>query len=126
MKPVDYRNETWEQIEGRVSGMRARVYDAWWRYGPCTTRELADRAGLDILEVRPRTTELVQLGLVDLAGEERGTEGRYRAMRRQEQLAIYEDRVRAAQRRRARARPGHVEQARLRPGFAGQARGSAK
>ena len=67
MNPVDYRNDTWKSIQDRLSGLRALVYDAWHRHGPGTTREVAARSGIDILTFRPRTTELYQLGLVELA-----------------------------------------------------------
>jgi len=80
MKPIDYRDETWRDVNARVSGERLRVLNAWWQYGACTTAELAERSGMSVLSVRPRTTELLELGMVELAGDARGTEGRYRAV----------------------------------------------
>ena len=64
MNPIDLRNETWETLQTRITGLRLMILDAWRCHGRCTTRELADRAGLDILTVRPRTTELVEMGMV--------------------------------------------------------------
>lgn len=72
MKPIDYRNETWEDVRARVDRLRLTVYYALERTGACTTRELATRSGIDILTVRPRVTELYQLGLVELVNPEAG------------------------------------------------------
>jgi sugar-specific transcriptional regulator TrmB len=81
MKPIDYRNETWVGVQQRVEGLRREVYLALDRLGPATTRALADRSGIDLLTLRPRVTELYQLGLVELANPERGGgEGVYRAV----------------------------------------------
>jgi hypothetical protein len=68
MNPIDLRNETWETLQARVTGLRLAVLDAWRTHGQGTTRMLALRSGIDILIVRPRTTELVDLGLVRLVG----------------------------------------------------------
>ena len=76
MEPVDYRNATWEDIQGKLEGSRARVYHALILNGPITTRELAARIGIDILTVRPRVTELCQLGFANCTDEE-GREGHY-------------------------------------------------
>ena len=70
MRPIDYRNETWESIKRRIAGDRLRVYEAWIKHGPCTTEELYARSGIRILSLRPRTTELLQLGLVVLVPAE--------------------------------------------------------
>src|SRR5947209_4551709 len=66
MMAIDYRNETFEQIRGRCDGLRRQVYEAWQKFGPGTTRYVATLARMDLLTFRPRTTELVQLGLVCL------------------------------------------------------------
>jgi DNA-binding IscR family transcriptional regulator len=79
MKPTDLRNHGFERIQGALCGLRAAVYAAWQRHGPCTTQELAARSGLALLSLRPRTSELCELGLVELVGDERGASGIYRA-----------------------------------------------
>lgn len=80
MKPLDFRNETFASLKAHVSGQREAVWLAWRRYGPCTTRELAQRSGIDLLNVRPRTNELVELGFVRLAEvQPQKGEGTYRA-----------------------------------------------
>lgn len=66
MKPVDFRNATFDSLAALITGQRQRVFDAWGKHGPCTTRDLAARSGIDLLNVRPRTNELVLLGFVRL------------------------------------------------------------
>ena len=81
MQPIDYRNATWADVRGRVTRLRQAVYEALLAHGPCTTRELAHAAGLDLLTVRPRVTELIDLGWAELADEDApGHEGIYRAL----------------------------------------------
>lgn len=72
MKPVDYRNETFQSLLGRLSGQREAVLAAWSAHGPCTTERLAELSGLSILTLRPRTTELYEMGFVKLVEEEDG------------------------------------------------------
>lgn len=79
MKPIDYRNETWFAISTRLQGMRQTVYGELKKFAPCTTRALAERSRIDILAVRPRVTELVELGLAECIGGTKG-EGVYRAV----------------------------------------------
>lgn len=66
MRPIDYRNATFAELQQHIAGDRERVLAAWQAHGPCTTEDLAQRSGLSILTLRPRTTELVQLGFVVL------------------------------------------------------------
>lgn len=68
MKPIDIRNETWESIQSRLEADRGAVWLAYKVYGPCSTRELARKMELTIFTVRPRTTELVDMFLVELVG----------------------------------------------------------
>jgi len=62
MKPIDYRNETFAAIKERLTGDRLRMLEGYRIYGPCSSRELSARLPMSILTVRPRTTELYQLG----------------------------------------------------------------
>ena len=80
MKNIDFRNATFASIRQTLNESRMQVYTAWVTYGPATTRELADKSGIDLLTLRPRTTDLCQLGLVELAVDERSTEGVYKAV----------------------------------------------
>jgi hypothetical protein len=79
MKPIDFRNATWADLQGRLSRQRASAYGAWILQGPGTTAEVARKSGISILTLRPRTTELIQLGLICLAdAQPRSREGVYR------------------------------------------------
>jgi hypothetical protein len=77
MAASEIRNLKWEEIRQRLLGLRLRVLEAWRVWGPGTTREVAARSGIDLLTFRPRTTELYELGLVELDGRRNG-EGVYR------------------------------------------------
>ncbi len=89
MIPIDFRNETFEQVRKRgLEGLRGQVFRAFEKFGPCTTAALAqhlespnDLGPKAILTVRPRATELYQLGMLELVNpESRGGEGIYRAV----------------------------------------------
>ncbi len=93
MQPIDFRDFTFGDLKARgLDGLRGRVLGAWGTHGPCTTRQLATLAGIDLLSLRPRTTELVELGLVRLAEVQpvKG-EGTYRASTETEAFAYYKD-----------------------------------
>jgi DNA-binding IclR family transcriptional regulator len=87
MKPATIRDLNWQQLHERVRGLRLAVLEALRMAGPCTTRELAARSGLDLLTVRPRVTELEQLGFVECIGG--GSEGIYRVRTHDELLAHF-------------------------------------
>jgi predicted transcriptional regulator len=72
MRPIDYRNETFEQLLARgLVNERLAVYQAFQKHGPGTTREVARKSGIDILNLRPRATELYQLGFLKLVEDPR-------------------------------------------------------
>jgi len=89
MKPIDFRNATYEEIRKLIVAQRSAVWIAWITHGPATTRQAAQASGIDLLTFRPRTTELYQLGGVCLAedaetrrhgdAEKDKSEGIYRA-----------------------------------------------
>lgn len=79
MKPSDIRNMAWADIQARLEGDREKVYWALSGNGPCTTEVLALKMEWSVLSVRPRVTELFQLGLVELYGKQ-GHEGIYKAV----------------------------------------------
>lgn len=95
MKPIDIRNENWESVRGRASGLRLVVWDALAKRGPATTRQLAEFAGIDLLTVRPRVTELVELGLVEIVGKVHRGEGLYAAVPPDEARRRWEQRAAA-------------------------------
>jgi sugar-specific transcriptional regulator TrmB len=81
MKAIDYRNRTWESVQILLSGFRAQVYEAYVRFGPGTTREISRKSEISILTLRPRTTELMQLGFIEiLCGTDDGREAVYIAV----------------------------------------------
>ena len=84
MKPIDYSNATYNDLIGRLTGLRERVLAAWRRCGPCTTEQLAEWSDISILTLRPRTTELYQMGFVIYQGE-----GIYRAATTEETQAHF-------------------------------------
>jgi hypothetical protein len=79
MKAIDFRNATWQEIRENLRGRRLAAHEAWLRWGPGTTHEVAERSGMSVLTLRPRTTELLQLGFVQLI-EAHGKEGMYAAV----------------------------------------------
>lgn len=95
MKPIDFRNATWMDLRKRLQGARQRVYGELQKHGPCTTRQLAARSGMDVCSVRPRITELLELSLVECDGAE-GGQGRYRAVSLHVAEYAFERKCRAA------------------------------
>ena len=78
MKPIDISHANFEELKGYFDATRKDVHAIWLQVGECTTRRAAICGLRDILTFRPRTTELYQLGLLELVGRE-GREGVYRA-----------------------------------------------
>jgi len=96
MKAVDYRNESFDQVKSRIDSTRSFIWQRMQEAASAlTTREIAELTGVDLLTVRPRVTELLQLGFVEVAGGA-GHEGRYRALSNFEALRVYEERARIA------------------------------
>lgn len=83
MNATEPRNQTWERIQADLPERMARVLVAWRGFGIGTTRELAQWSYLDILNVRPRTSELCKAGLVECVGVRHG-EGIYRAVSKED------------------------------------------
>ena len=97
MKSVDFRKATFAELHASLSGSRERVLAAWRQHGPCTTKELAARSGIDVLTVRPRTHDLEALGFVRLHEVQPSTtEGTYRAATPAEALRFFSDQQRLA------------------------------
>ena len=91
MNGADIRNLNWQQLRARIDGVRATVHAALQIHGPCTTRQLAAKIPLDLLSVRPRVTELVDLGFAECVRRE-GGEGVYRALSYTEAHARHQER----------------------------------
>lgn len=90
MTTTEIRDLNFEQLQDRLSGLRQAVHSSLLRHGPCTTRALAAKAEIDILTVRPRVTELVELGFAICTGRE-GGEGMYRALNYNEAAKKFAD-----------------------------------
>jgi len=80
VKPIDFRNETWASVQDRLSGLREVVYRGLEAHGPVTTLDLAARLNISGFSVRPRVTELCQLGLAKVVDGTPRSEGRYEAV----------------------------------------------
>src|SRR5258708_5007284 len=93
MKPIDFRNATFASLQTQLAGQLNAVYRAWVAHGPGTTRQVSILSHVDILTLRPRTTDLIDIGLVELCGSEK-TEGVYRA-RSQAEWEIWSNEQRA-------------------------------
>jgi len=99
MQPIDYRNATFADVQSRCAGQRQQVFNELARLGPCTTRELAARSGIDLLSIRPRITELVDLGLValhEILSQLTKHEGVYYTLTTAEAEALFNQRWQAA------------------------------
>ena len=79
--PAEIKRLNWAELKGRVSGPRETVC-TWLagHNGPATTQMIADGTGIHLLTVRPRVTELVQLGFVRCIGRNWLREGLYEAI----------------------------------------------
>jgi predicted transcriptional regulator len=78
MKSTDYRDMTFQDLQAHLVDDRMRVYTALVVWGPCTTRQLAKFMAADILSVRPRVTELCQMGVAveaEVSAEKRRADG---------------------------------------------------
>lgn len=79
MTPRDISQENWRNIQEKLQGLREQVYRGMLAAGPQTTCDLADITDIPLLTVRPRVTELCELGLAEPAGRS-GRHGLYRAI----------------------------------------------
>ena len=78
LTPSSIRDQNFHGLRWGLDRRRGEVYEAWVAHGPGTTRQVAEKSGLDLLALRPRTTELYQLGLLELVDRDRH-EGVYQA-----------------------------------------------
>lgn len=84
LSPAQIRNATFRELLDQLHGQRQVVLDLWRQHTtgehPLTTAELADKTGFSLLTLRPRTTELYQLGFVQCVGSVPRQGGLYRAL----------------------------------------------
>jgi predicted ArsR family transcriptional regulator len=79
MNASDIRDMTFDEIRRNLDGPRERVWEWLHVRGPATTSAIAESLGMGLLTVRPRVTELVQMGFAECVGRQR-REGVYRAV----------------------------------------------
>jgi hypothetical protein len=79
MKATDFRDATFEGIRESLNAWRQVVYVAWQAHGPGTTREIAERSGESLLTLRPRSTELLQMGLLSIVGKTKSDQAAWRS-----------------------------------------------
>jgi predicted transcriptional regulator len=80
---TEIRNDVFLEILPGLRVQQLMVLGLLRDFGPCTTRQLAERSKVSIFTVRPRVCELVDLELAVLDGKE-GREGVYRAVSREQ------------------------------------------
>lgn len=80
MTTAKIRGENHRRAAGSRTQLQERIWQSLAHDGPTTTRGIEERLGIPLLTVRPRVTELVQLGFARLAGKT-GHEGIYEACR---------------------------------------------
>lgn len=89
MKTTDPRDLTWDELRSHLTGLRARVWLALAEIEPATTSEIAAHLGWSVLTVRPRVTELAQIGFVECLGR-KGREGLYQHLTEVEVKAAHQ------------------------------------
>ena len=78
--PKTIRDANWEQIRDHLAGPRQAVHAWLLAHGRATTNRIAQGTGISLLTVRPRVTELVQLGYAACTGRNFCREGIYEAV----------------------------------------------
>lgn len=94
MTSQEIKSITWQHRRDHLQGFRETVWKGLsfarlYHQRPVTTREVATMLHLDVLMVRPRITELVQLGFARCA-KKQGHEGLYEPISLQESQANFE------------------------------------
>jgi predicted transcriptional regulator len=79
LSPQQISAENWRNIQEKLQGLREQVYRGMLAAGPQTTCDLAEIIAMPLLTVRPRVTELCELGLAEPAGRA-GRHGLYQAI----------------------------------------------
>lgn len=89
---ADLRNVHWREIRDHLQPMRRAVHEKLGLLQKATAKELAEYMEADKCSVRPRLTDICQLGLAEATGERRHGEHEFRYV----SLAEAESRRRAA------------------------------
>ena len=70
MTTLEIRDSNFETLRESLGDRMADVYKAFLMHGACTTIDLAEKSGIGLLTLRPRTTDLAGLGLIEQVGEQ--------------------------------------------------------
>jgi hypothetical protein len=84
-----YSKQNYHELcaSGVLNDNRLHVWRRFQQHGPCTTRRVAQAVGVEVHTMRPRCTELFQLGLlVEVPAEPGAKEGIYRALSEDEAI----------------------------------------
>jgi len=79
LTPSEIRDRDFAQLRGGLREWCVRVYAAFDKFGPGTTRQVAERSGIALLTLRPRACELYAEGWLECVRRE-GHEGVYQAL----------------------------------------------
>lgn len=96
MDTNDIKRDQLAALDSALRGLRQKVHIALLAQGKCTTKDLAEGMGYSLLTVRPRVTELLQAGLVDLVGRDDHGDGIYQAVSLEDARKRVEERARLA------------------------------
>lgn len=94
--PKAIRDANWEQIRDHLAGPRQAVHAWLLANGPATTNMIAEGTGIPLLTVRPRVTELVQLGFAACTGRKCCRDGIYEAVPVEQVRAAHQATLQAA------------------------------
>lgn len=94
MDTNDIKRDQLAALDSALRGLRQKVHLSLLAQGACTTKALGEAMGYSILTVRPRVTELLQAGLVDLVGRDDHGDGIYQAVSLEDARKRVEERAR--------------------------------
>lgn len=89
MKTTDPRDMTWQEIQGKLDGLREQIHRWLMHHGPATTEAISQNTGIGLLTVRPRVSELCAWGFAECVGKEKH-QGIYRAVMVADALRLHE------------------------------------
>jgi len=89
MTATDLRVPHFQEIRHTLTGKRLEVYNALARVVSATPTELAGVMGWDKTSVRPRLTELVDMGRAAATGARRNSQHVFIAIHQEEQTQLF-------------------------------------
>jgi len=89
MDNTDLRSPHFQEIRHTLKGKRLEVYNALVRVTSATPTELSSIMGWDKTSVRPRLTELVDMGRAAATGTRRNSQHVFIALQQEEQTQLF-------------------------------------